>query len=83
LAPSEALTILLKNAQQDHAKCVASAQKAGEDVVEKCNLTWGEVYLRYKQFGAYRAPFHDTEASNSWNKFWTKKRQDADDKRLF
>ncbi len=80
---SAALTHLLKQAQDDHRKCVESASKAGLDVVDKCALTWGEVHLRWMQFGAYRAPFKNDEAETKYNKYWTKARIHWDDTRLF
>jgi hypothetical protein len=80
---SAALEALLKHAQQDHHKCVLSAQAANVDVVEKCALTWGEVHLRWLQFGAYRAPFRSDEAEAKHSSFWTRKRQEWDDNRLF
>ncbi len=81
LAPSEALTRLLQKAQADHRDCVKAALAKNEDVVEKCNLTWGEVYHRYRQWAQYRAPFQDGEATTKWNAYWTPKRQEWDDKR--
>ena len=81
LPPSEALTRLLQKAQSDHKDCLKGALAKGEDVVEKCNLTWGEVYHRYRQWAQYRAPFQDGEATQNWNSYWTPKRQDWDDKR--
>ena len=83
MQPSEALEALLKHAQEDHKKCVISAQQANVDVVEKCALTWGEVHLRWQQFGAYRAPFQSDDAMVQYNKYWTRKRQEWDDNRLF
>jgi hypothetical protein len=83
LSPSQALTALLQHAQEDHRKCVVAAQKANLDVVEKCSLTWGEVHLRWLQFAAYRAPFKDDVAETTYSKYWTRKRQEWDDNRLF
>lgn len=83
MLPGEALEALLKHAQEDHRKCVVSATKEGLDVVEKCALTWGEVHLRWLQYGAYRAPFKDDAAETKYNKYWTRKRQEWDDNRLF
>ena len=81
LQPTEALTRLLQKAQSDHRECVSKAMAANEDVVEKCNLTWGEVYFRYRQWAQYRAPFQDGEATATWNAYWTPARQEWDDKR--
>ena len=81
LPPSEALTRLLQKAQADHRDCVKGALAKNEDVVEKCNLTWGEVYHRYRQWAEYRAPFQDGEASSKWNAYWTPAKQEWDDKR--
>jgi hypothetical protein len=83
MQPSEALDALLKNAQADHHKCIVAAKKANHDVVEKCALTWGEVHLRWLQYSAYRAPFKDDGADSKYNKYWTRKRQEWDDNRLF
>eukprot|EP00343_Euplotes_focardii_P011803 CAMPEP_0205830642 /NCGR_PEP_ID=MMETSP0206-20130828/41692_1 /ASSEMBLY_ACC=CAM_ASM_000279 /TAXON_ID=36767 /ORGANISM="Euplotes focardii, Strain TN1" /LENGTH=92 /DNA_ID=CAMNT_0053134495 /DNA_START=19 /DNA_END=294 /DNA_ORIENTATION=+ len=74
MQPSEALVALLKHAQEDHKKCVISAQQANMDVAEKCALTWGEVHLRWLQYGAYRAPFKADESEAKYNKYWTRKR---------
>lgn len=74
--PSEALVQLLTAAQADHRQCVETAQKAQEDPIDKCALTWGNVLLRYRQFGAYRAPFESEKELTAYNKFWTKKRID-------
>ena len=81
LAPTEALTRLLQKAQADHRACVKGALASGADVVEKCNLTWGEVYFRYRQWAQYRAPFQDAEASTNWGQQWTPAKQEWDDKR--
>jgi hypothetical protein len=83
LQPSEALTRLLQKAQADHRDCVKGALAKGEDVVEKCNLTWGEVYHRYRQWSQYRAPFSTEEAQQSWSAHWTQKRQEKADKSPF
>ena len=80
---SEALDALLKHAQEDHRKCIVAAQKSNQDIVEKCALTWGEVHHRWQQYGEYRAPFKDQQAEDTYNKFWTRKRQEWDDNRLF
>ena len=82
MQPSEALTLLLKKAQDDHAACMRGALARHEDVVEKCSLTWGEVYQRYRQWGAYRAPFHTNEASDEYAAHWTKARQEKDDRAI-
>ena len=74
--PSEALVQLLTSAQADHRKCIEGAAQAKEDPVDKCALTWGNVVLRYRQFGAYRAPFESETQVNAYNKYWTKKRVD-------
>lgn len=81
--PSAALTHLLQQAQADHRKCVEHASQAGLNVADKCAYTWGEVNLRWQQFGAYRAPFKNDEADDKYTKFWTKKRIHADDTKLF
>merc|ERR1711916_378698 len=80
MQPSEAL---LKHAQEDLRKCIVAAQKSNQDIVEKCALTWGEVHHRWQQYGEYRAPFKDQQAEDTYNKFWTRKRQEWDDNRLF
>ncbi|KAK7198448.1 hypothetical protein NESM_000805100 [Novymonas esmeraldas] len=76
---SEALQKHLENAQLAHRVCVAKALKAEVPPVEKCALTWGEVVLRYRQWSDYRPPFQDSAAQAAYSKFWTKKRQLADD----
>eukprot|EP00744_Colponema_vietnamica_P007815 GILI01011203.1.p1 GENE.GILI01011203.1~~GILI01011203.1.p1 ORF type:complete len:122 (-),score=40.02 GILI01011203.1:141-506(-) len=83
MTPSEALTALLTSAQADHRKCVTKALIEKEDPVDKCSLTWGNVLLRYQQFGSYRAPFDDEVAEKAYHKFWTKKRQTAADNAAF
>eukprot|EP00658_Telonema_sp_P-2_P031132 TRINITY_DN23366_c0_g1_i6.p2 TRINITY_DN23366_c0_g1~~TRINITY_DN23366_c0_g1_i6.p2 ORF type:complete len:102 (-),score=46.13 TRINITY_DN23366_c0_g1_i6:324-629(-) len=76
----QALVQLLTSAQADHRKCIEGAAQAKEDPVDKCALTWGNVVLRYRQFGAYRAPFESEAAADSYSKFWTKKRIDKHEK---
>lgn len=76
---SEALQKHLENAQLAHRVCVAKALKANEAPVEKCALTWGEVVQRYNEWAYYRPAFQDSEAQKKYSKFWTKKRQQADD----
>lgn len=83
MTPSEALQKHLENAQLAHRVCVAKALKAGEPPVEKCALTWGEVVMRYNQWADYRPPFQDSAAQKVYSKFWTKKRQMADDNNPF
>lgn len=79
MQPSEALQKHLENAQLAHRVCVAKALKANEAPVDKCALTWGEVVLRYNQWAEYRPAFQDSAAQKTYSKFWTKKRQAADD----
>ncbi|CAD2217104.1 hypothetical protein AGDE_03762 [Angomonas deanei] len=79
---SEALQKHLENAQLAHRLCVAKALKGEENVVDKCALTWGEVLLRYQQWADYRAPFQDSDAQKKYSKYWTKKRQNAEDNKL-
>lgn len=83
MPPSEALQKHLENAQLAHRVCVAKALKAGVPPVEKCALTWGEVVQRYNEWAHYRPPFQDSEAQKKYTKFWTKKRQAADDANPF
>ncbi|KAH8613403.1 hypothetical protein ERJ75_000794500 [Trypanosoma vivax] len=83
LRPSEALQRHLENAQLAHRLCVARALKADESPVEKCALTWGEVLVRYQAWSEYRQPFQDAAALARYGKYWTKKRQEADDKNPF
>ncbi|EPY29907.1 hypothetical protein STCU_03014 [Strigomonas culicis] len=79
---SEALQKHLANAQLAHRVCVAKALKAEKSPVESCALTWGEVLLRYQQWADYRAPFQDAAAQKTYMKFWTKKRQAAEDNKV-
>ncbi|CAJ1006019.1 hypothetical protein Q4I28_001336 [Leishmania naiffi] len=76
---SEALQKHLENAQLAHRVCVAKSLKANEPPVEKCALTWGEVVMRYSQWAEYRPAFQDSGAQKKYSKYWTKKRQAADD----
>lgn len=73
-APSEVLTLHLENAQLAHRQCVAKATKENADPVDKCALTWGEVYLRYQAWAAYREPFQDSQGEQKYSKYWTKSR---------
>lgn len=83
MTPSEALQKHLENAQLAHRVCVAKALKAGVPPQEQCALTWGEVVQRYNQWSEYRPPFQDSVAQGKYNKYWTKKRQAADDSNPF
>ena len=81
--PTEALTKLLLNAQADHRKCVSAALKAGDDVVDKCALTWGEVDIRYRAWAAYRPPFPTEESEGKYRKHWTPARVKKHDSSAF
>jgi hypothetical protein len=83
LSASEVLTRHLENAQLAHRQCLAKAIKEGADPVDRCNLTWGEVLVRYQAWGAHREPFQTAEAEHMWAKKWTKKQQEAFDSKLF
>ena len=83
LLPSEALQRLLQQAQEDHRQCVTEARKADVNVDDTCALTWGNVWMRWRQWGAYRAPFKTDDAVLSWSKKWWSKvygeKQDVSD----
>ena len=82
MPPSEALQKILENAQASHRVCLRSAKKDGVDPIEKCALTWHEVWQRYRQWSAYRAPFADQESQSKYNKKWTKAKKEAFDHKL-
>eukprot|EP00009_Paramoeba_aestuarina_P009215 CAMPEP_0201521906 /NCGR_PEP_ID=MMETSP0161_2-20130828/16346_1 /ASSEMBLY_ACC=CAM_ASM_000251 /TAXON_ID=180227 /ORGANISM="Neoparamoeba aestuarina, Strain SoJaBio B1-5/56/2" /LENGTH=111 /DNA_ID=CAMNT_0047920643 /DNA_START=24 /DNA_END=359 /DNA_ORIENTATION=- len=73
LQPSVALDSLLHQAQDDHRKCVTEALAANENVTEACALTWGNVWVRYRQWAEYRPPFKTEYALKRWAKTWSKK----------
>jgi len=83
ILPSEALLRLLENAQISHRQCLRNAKKNNESPVDKCALTWNEVFTRYRAWAAYRPPFQTSDADSKHRKFWTKKRMDADDSKQF
>jgi len=67
MVPSEALFKLLQQAQGDHRKCLSKAKAEGKNIVDACALTWGNVYIRYQQWAAYRPPFKDYDAASKWS----------------
>jgi hypothetical protein len=79
---SEALQKHLENAQAAHRVCLRSAKKDGVDPVDKCALTWHEVWQRYRAWAIYRAPFQDEAGRTAWTKAWPKKAQEKFDRRI-
>ena len=78
MKPSDALVALLTQAQEDHRKCLQEARMEGKNIVDACALSWGNVWVRYRQWAAYRAPFKDEEAIQKWEKVWKKKPKEQD-----
>ncbi|KNH04797.1 hypothetical protein XU18_4036 [Perkinsela sp. CCAP 1560/4] len=72
---SDALIALLAQAQEDHRKCVRDALNSNENIIDTCALTWGNVWVRYRQWAEYRAPFKTEPALVKWSKAWVKKLQ--------